>query len=41
VSLSVARENKIIDKRKNADEIFGKLKKAGFEAYFVGGCVRD
>jgi poly(A) polymerase len=41
MSLSVARENKIIDKRKNAGEIFGKLKEAGFEAYFVGGCVRD
>ena len=39
--MSVARENKIIDKRKNAGEIFGKLKEAGFEAYFVGGCVRD
>ncbi len=39
--MSVARENKIIDKRKNADDIFGKLKEAGFEAYFVGGCVRD
>jgi poly(A) polymerase len=39
--VSVARENKIIDKRKNADEIVGKLKEAGFEAYFVGGCVRD
>ena len=39
--MSVARENKSMDKRKNADEIFGKLKEAGFEAYFVGGCVRD
>jgi len=39
--VSVARENKSMDKRKNADEIFGKLKEAGFEAYFVGGCVRD
>jgi len=28
-------------KRKNAEEIVQKLKSAGFEAYFVGGCVRD
>ncbi len=30
-----------IIKRKNAEEIVQKLKSAGFEAYFVGGCVRD
>lgn len=28
-------------KRKNAEEIVQKLKAAGCEAYFVGGCVRD
>lgn len=28
-------------KRKNAEEIVQKLKSAGYEAYFVGGCVRD
>ncbi len=30
-----------IIKRKNAEEIVQKLKSAGFETYFVGGCVRD
>jgi len=30
-----------INKRKNAAQIVSLLKKAGFEAYFVGGCVRD
>ena len=39
--MSIAQEKKSIDKRKNADAIVGKLKEAGFEAYFVGGCVRD
>lgn len=29
------------DKRKQAEEIVLRLKKAGYEAYFVGGCVRD
>lgn len=29
------------DKRKHASEIVHKLKQSGFEAYFVGGCVRD
>ena len=29
------------DKRKHAEEIVRRLKKKGFEAYFVGGCVRD
>ncbi len=29
------------DKRKHAEEIVHKLKQSGFEAYFVGGCVRD
>ena len=29
------------EKRKKASEIVHRLKKAGFEAYFVGGCVRD
>jgi poly(A) polymerase len=29
------------DKRKQAEEIVLRLKKAGHEAYFVGGCVRD
>ncbi len=28
-------------KRKNAEKIVQKLKAEGFEAYFVGGCVRD
>ena len=28
-------------KRRNAEEIVQKLKSAGYEAYFVGGCVRD
>jgi poly(A) polymerase len=29
------------DKIRQAEEIIGRLKRAGFEAYFVGGCVRD
>jgi poly(A) polymerase len=29
------------DKRNQAEEIVLRLKKAGYEAYFVGGCVRD
>jgi len=29
------------DKRNQAEEIVLSLKKAGYEAYFVGGCVRD
>jgi poly(A) polymerase len=33
--------NNNLNKRKNAEEIVQKLKSAGFEAYFVGGCVRD
>ena len=39
--MSIAQERKSINKRKNADAIVGKLKEAGFDAYFVGGCVRD
>jgi poly(A) polymerase len=30
-----------IDKRRNAEEIVNRLKQSGYEAYFVGGCVRD
>lgn len=33
--------NNNLIKRKNAEEIVQKLKSAGFETYFVGGCVRD
>ncbi len=29
------------EKRREAEKIISRLKKAGFEAYFVGGCVRD
>ena len=29
------------DKRKHAEEIINRLQQAGFQAYFVGGCVRD
>ena len=29
------------DKQNKAEEIVLRLKKAGYEAYFVGGCVRD
>ena len=29
------------DNYKTASKIVGKLKENGFEAYFVGGCVRD
>ena len=29
------------EKRHEAEEIISRLKQAGFEAYFVGGCVRD
>ena len=29
------------DNRKNAEEIVRQLKQSGYEAYFVGGCVRD
>jgi poly(A) polymerase len=29
------------EKRQQAEKIISRLKKAGFEAYFVGGCVRD
>jgi poly(A) polymerase len=39
--LSRVLEKKESEKRKNAEEIVRKLKSSGFEAYFVGGCVRD
>jgi poly(A) polymerase len=29
------------DNRRNAEEIVRRLKQSGYEAYFVGGCVRD
>ena len=29
------------EKRRKAEAIISRLKQAGFEAYFVGGCVRD
>lgn len=29
------------EKRHKAEQIISRLKQAGFEAYFVGGCVRD
>jgi len=35
------RENTINDNRRNAEEIVRRLKQSGYEAYFVGGCVRD
>lgn len=39
--MSLAFEKIENDKRKYAEEIVRQLKSAGFEAYFVGGCVRD
>jgi len=39
--LPVILETTENDKRKHALEIVQKLKQSGFEAYFVGGCVRD
>jgi tRNA nucleotidyltransferase/poly(A) polymerase len=33
--------NTAIDKRKEATRIVLQLRSAGYEAYFVGGCVRD
>lgn len=39
--MSVVLGKKENDKRKYAEEIVRQLKSAGFEAYFVGGCVRD
>lgn len=39
--MPVVLEKKENDKRKYAEEIVRQLKSAGFEAYFVGGCVRD
>jgi poly(A) polymerase len=35
------RDNKKNNNRHNAEEIVHRLKQSGFEAYFVGGCVRD
>jgi poly(A) polymerase len=35
------RENTINNNRRNAEEIVLRLKQSGYEAYFVGGCVRD
>jgi poly(A) polymerase len=41
-SLILLNENKMEnDKRQNAEEIVRLLKQSGYEAYFVGGCVRD
>ena len=39
--MSDNHEKSADDKRKKAEEIVLRLKKAGHEAYFVGGCVRD
>jgi len=39
--LPIVPEKKEKDKRKYAEEIVRQLKSTGFEAYFVGGCVRD
>ena len=39
--LSDNSEQSADDKRKQAEEIVLRLKKTGYEAYFVGGCVRD
>ena len=39
--MSDNHEKSVDDKRKKAEEIVLRLKKAGHEAYFVGGCVRD
>jgi poly(A) polymerase len=35
------QEKNAENKRRQAEEIVRRLKKAGFESYFVGGCVRD
>jgi poly(A) polymerase len=35
------RKNTIDNNRQNAEEIVRLLKQSGYEAYFVGGCVRD
>ncbi len=39
--MSDNHDKSAVDKRKQAEEIVLRLKKAGHEAYFVGGCVRD
>jgi poly(A) polymerase len=35
------QEKNAENKRRQAEEIVQRLKKAGFKSYFVGGCVRD
>ncbi|MCX5849184.1 MAG: CCA tRNA nucleotidyltransferase [Deltaproteobacteria bacterium] len=39
--MSGERENIIKGNRRHAEEIVRRLKQSGYEAYFVGGCVRD
>lgn len=35
------QDKKLKNNRSNADEIARRLQQSGYEAYFVGGCVRD
>lgn len=35
------KDNTIRNNRRNAEGIVRRLKQSGYEAYFVGGCVRD
>ena len=39
--LLAAREDKKKGNRQNAEAIVSRLQQSGYEAYFVGGCVRD